>query len=460
MHCDPIVLSALVNQNSFARTMVDTGCLCYGLCDPVYATKQNLERIKIRPLQLEAFDGEKARRPILEVAVADIDLEGYKERMWFYITPLGGYDMFLGMPWIKKRNVEIDQGGNRLRIRLGPRIGPGIDGRPEVVVRSQKTAFSESKRIDPARLISAAAWMSVKNRKGGKAQVFSATMTDIDKALRVKVYTDPKTKLPRHFYGYLPVFDQKAASQLPPLRGKGIDHAIKLERKEDGTEPEVPWGPMYGMSRDELLVLRKTLTELLDKGFIRVSNSPAAAPILFVRKPGGGLRFCVDYRALNKLTRKDRYPLPLIQETLRNLTEAKWFTKLDVIAAFHRIRVAEGDEWKTAFRSRFGLYEWLVTPFGLANAPSTFQRYINWVLRDILDDYCSAYIDDIIIFSKSRKEHRRHTEEVLKRLQDAGLQCDIEKCEFEVQSTKYLGFIIEAGKGIRMDPEKVKAIQE
>ncbi len=98
------------------------------------------------------------------------------------------------------------------------------------------------------------------------------------------------------------------------------------------------------MLRDKLLVLRKTLTELLDKGFIRVSNSPAAAPILFTRKPGGGLRFCVDYRALNKLTRKDRYPLPLIQETLRSLTEAKWFTKLDVIVVFYRIRVVEGDE--------------------------------------------------------------------------------------------------------------------
>jgi transposase InsO family protein len=285
-------------------------------------------------------------------------------------------------------------------------------------------------------------------------------MADINKALRVKTHTDLRTKLPQHLLGYLPVFDRKAADKLPPLRGKGVDHAIELERKEDGTEPEVPWGPMYGMSRDELLVLRKTLTELLDKGFIRVSNSPAAAPILFVRKPGGGLRFCVDYRALNRLTRKDRYPLPLIQETLRNLTEAKWFTKLDVIAAFHRLRIAEGDEWKTAFRTRFGLFEWLVTPFGLANAPSSFQRYINWVLRDILDDFCSAYIDDIIIFSRSRKEHRRHTEEVLKRLRDAGLQCDIDKCEFEVRSTKYLGFIIEAGKGIRMDPEKVKAIQE
>src|ERR1700688_2441709 len=213
------------------------------------------------------------------------------------------------------------------------------------------------------------------------------------------------------------------------------------------------------MSRDELVVLRKTLTGLLDKQFIRVSNSPAAAPVLFVRKPGSGLRFCVDYRALNRISRKDRYPLPLIHETLRTIGKAKWFTKLDVIAAFHKIRIAEGDEWKTAFRTRYGLYEWLVTPFGLANAPSTFQKYINWTLRDYLDEFCSAYVDDVLVYSEGTlAEHREHVRKVLRRLQEAGLQLDIDKCEFEVQSTKYLGFVIEAGVGVRMDPEKVKAI--
>ncbi|KAI0992309.1 hypothetical protein K3495_g15877, partial [Podosphaera aphanis] len=214
------------------------------------------------------------------------------------------------------------------------------------------------------------------------------------------------------------------------------------------------------MSRDELLVLRKTLTELLDKGFIRVSNSPAAAPVLFVKKPGGGLRFCVDYRGLNRITRKDRYPLPLIYETLRNISKAKWFTKLDVIAAFHKIRIAEGDEWKTAFRTRYGLYEWLVTPFGLANAPSTFQKYINWTLREYLDNFCSAYVDDILIYSSgSKMEHQEHVRKVLQRLRVAGLQIDIDKCEFETKRTKYLGFIIEAGKGLQMDPEKIEAIK-
>jgi hypothetical protein len=127
------------------------------------------------------------------------------------------------------------------------------------------------------------------------------------------------------------------------------------------------------MSRDELLVLWKKLTSYLERGFICVSRSSAAAPVLFAKKPGGGLRFCVDYRALNAITHNDRYPLPLIHETLQQISKAKWFTKVDVIQPFHKIRIAKGDEWKTAFRTRFGLYEWLVTPFGLANALSTFQ---------------------------------------------------------------------------------------
>jgi hypothetical protein len=178
-----------------------------------------------------------------------------------------------------------------------------------------------------------------------------------------------------------------------------------------------------------------------------------------VKKPRGGLCFCVDYRALNAITKKDRYPLPLIHETLQRISKTKWFIKFDVPAAFYKIHIAEGDEWLIAFRTRFGLFEWLVTPFGLANAPSTFQRYINWTLRDFLDDFVTAYIDDILVFTDgSLKEHRQHVRLVLQQLREAGLQIDINKSEFEVKSTKYLGFIVEAGKGIQMDPAKIKAI--
>lgn len=132
----------------------------------------------------------------------------------------------------------------------------------------------------------------------------------------------------------------------------------------------MPWGPLYGMSREELLVLRKTLTELLDKNWIRASSSPGGAPVLFIKKPGGGLRFCVDYRGLNAITERDRYPIPLIQETLRMVSGANWLSKLDVRSAFHRLRVAKGDEWKTAFRTRFGSFEWLVTPWPSWSASS------------------------------------------------------------------------------------------
>jgi hypothetical protein len=163
---------------------------------------------------------------------------------------------------------------------------------------------------------------------------------------------------------------------------------------------------------------------------------------------------------LNAISRKDRYPLPLIHETLRTISKAKWFTKVDVIAAFHKIRIREGDEWMTAFRTRYGLYEWLVTPFGLSGAPATFQRYINWVLREYLDIFCSAYLDDVLIYSNgSLSDHRKKVKQVLAKLQDAGLQLDIDKSEFEVHSVKYLGYIVEAGKGIRVDPEKVAAIR-
>lgn len=201
------------------------------------------------------------------------------------------------------------------------------------------------------------------------------------------------------------------------------------------------------------------MTKLLDKEFIRVSKSPAAAPVLLVKKPGGGLWFCVDYHALNTITKKDCYPLPLINKTLEQIGKAKWFLKLDVIAAFHKIHIALGDEWLMAFWTWFGLFKWLVTPFGLANVPSTFQCYVNWVLQEFLDEFASAYLNNILIFTDGTlSEHQEHVHKVLGHLQDAGLQVDIDKCEFEVKTTKYLGFIIEAGKGVHMDPVKVEVI--
>jgi hypothetical protein len=448
MFCEPFAIPGFVNGIAQANIMVDSGCLSYSLCDARFARRNNLQRITVSPLGLQGFNGSKGGIAT-EVAILDLDLDGYSERVFAYITPLGNHDIFLGLPWIYKQNVIIQ--GNKRQLRIG-NDGP--------VIRSKDVQEADLAKVDTPRPVSAIAFaIQAKQTRKKTSRVFAASMADINKAIRkleARAIQPDFSKLPAQYQRFAPTFDPREANKLPPLRGPNIDHPIDLE---PGTEP--PWGPLYSMSKDELLVLRKTLSDYLEKGFIRVSNSPAAAPVLFAKKPGGGLRFCVDYRALNRITKKDRYPLPLIQETLQSLTKAKWFTKLDVIAAFHRLRIAEGEEWKTAFRTRYGLYEWLVTPFGLSNAPSSFQKYINWVLRDFLDDFCSAYIDDILIYSSgSLQDHREKVEKVLTRLQEAGLQCDLDKCEFEVKTTKYLGLIIDAGKGVRMDPDKVKAIRE
>ena len=271
-------------------------------------------------------------------------------------------------------------------------------------------------------------------------QIFSVNLADIQKALTRKEYRDPAQYAPDWLMPVINAFNRQDAKTLPPHR-KEIDHEINYD--EGKTNDDVPAMPLYQMSKDQLLVLRKTLTKLLDNGFIRVSNLPATAPVIFVKKPGGGLRFCVDYRRLNEIIRKDSYPIPCIDETLRKIAAAKYISKVDVISAFHRIRVKDGDEWKTAFNTRFGLYEWLVTLFGLTGAPATFQRYINWVLHDELDICYSAYIDDVVIYNDIQKEYRSAVLRIIRKLAHAGLQLDFDKSEFEGGIVKYLGYLIE-----------------
>ena len=176
-----------------------------------------------------------------------------------------------------------------------------------------------------------------------------------------------------------------------------------------------------------------------------------------MRKGNGKLRFCIDYRKLNEITRKDRYPLPLVEEILSRINNAKIFTKIDIRQAFHRIRVDPSSEELTTFRTRYGTFKCKVLPFGLTNGPSTYQRYMNDVLFEYLDDFCTAYLDDILIYSENVAEHEIHVKKVLQRLRDAGLQADLSKCEFSVTRTRYLGFIITT-QGIEVDPVKVAAV--
>jgi Reverse transcriptase (RNA-dependent DNA polymerase) len=199
------------------------------------------------------------------------------------------------------------------------------------------------------------------------------------------------------------------------------------------------------------------LDENLAKGFIRTSVSPVVSLVLFAKKPGGGFCFCIDYYALNTIIIKNYYPLPLIQEILTWLSKAKIYTKLDIIIVFNYIRITKKQEYLTAFNIRYGLYETLVILFGLSNVPVIFQARINKVLYLYLDIFCTAYIDDILVYSNDLTSYRQHVRLIIKALQDAGLQLDIKKYKFEVIEITYLGIIVSTDS-MRIDPTKITAI--
>ena len=261
----------------------------------------------------------------------------------------------------------------------------------------------------------------------------------------------PPTVFPGKYSEFAAVCEKKSVDSLPPHRP--YDFSIDLQ---PGKQP--PYGPIYSLTEAELCALRHYIDDNLAKGFIRHSKSPASAPILFTEKKSDkSLRLCVDYRGLNNVTVRNRYPLPLPQEIFSRLRSANFFTKLDLPNAFNLLRVKEGDEWKTAFRTRLGHFEYLVMPFGHCNSPGTFQHFINDILRPYLDTFVIVYLDDIVIYSASREEHTQHVKTVLRCLLENNLSIKLEKCSFDTQQIKFLGFVI-SPSGITMDTDKVKAV--
>ena len=237
---------------------------------------------------------------------------------------------------------------------------------------------------------------------------------------------------------------------LPPKRG--VQHEIQL--LQDAPLPNIK---MYRLSVVENEEIKRQVMELLAQGIIRPSTSPCGSPIILVPKKDGTWRMCVDFRALNKITIKNRYPLPRIDDLLDQLRNAIYFTKLDLRSGYHQVRIAEGDVWKTAFKMKQGLFEWLVMPFGLCNAPATFMRVMNEIFRPFIDNFVIVYLDDILIFSKSWDEHVKHIQKVLDALRKEKLYLKMSKCEFGKTSLIYLGYIVGNGE-LRIDPAKIEVI--
>ncbi|GKB39058.1 putative reverse transcriptase domain-containing protein [Tanacetum coccineum] len=199
--------------------------------------------------------------------------------------------------------------------------------------------------------------------------------------------------------------------------------------------------------------------ELSDKGFIRPSSSPWGAPVLFVKKKDGSFRMCIDYRELNKLTVKNRYPLPRIDDLFDQLQGSSIYSKIDLRSGYHQLRVREQDIPKTAFRTRYGHYEFQVMPFGLTNAPAVFMDLMNRVCKPYLDKFVIVFIDDILIYSKDKKEHEEHLKAILELLKKEKLYAKFSKCEFWIPKVQFLGHVIDS-RGIHVDPAKIESIKD
>ena len=238
---------------------------------------------------------------------------------------------------------------------------------------------------------------------------------------------------------------------IPPERE--IDFSIDLL---PGTQPISV--PPYRMAPAELKELKEQLKDLLEKGYIRPSTSPWGAPVLFVRKKDGSLRMCIDYRQLNKVTIKNKYPLPRIDDLFDQLQGARCFSKIDLRSGYHQVRVREKDIPKTAFRTRYGHFEFLVMSFGLTNAPAVFMDLMNSLFRPFLDLFVIVFIDDILVYSRSEDEHADHLRAVLQTLRDRKLYAKFSKCEFWLKSVAFLGHIV-SDEGIKVDTQKIEAVK-
>ncbi|KAJ1595849.1 hypothetical protein NDA14_004774 [Ustilago hordei] len=379
------------------------------------------------------------------------------------VADTADYDLILGFTELRRLKPTIQWDTGQLEFKTQeqdrpPRRPPEAARAGDLIMRRPTlhgNEFVSAERILRAALEDGPIGFMLLEEPPSSLPAFGFVPTGADKGVEMEVEVDKvvtAADIPKPYQHLQDVFDEVEADKLP----HHTEHDLHLELIEGGKPPQ---GPLYIKGPKEMSELRRYLDENLEKGFIRPSKSPARSPVLFVPKKDGGLRLCVDYRGLNEITVKNRAPLPLIEEQLFLLRKARIYTKLDLRAAYNLIRIAKGDEWKTAFGTQLGLYEYLVMPFGLANAPAHFQSFINDIFRDIIGIYVVVYLDDFLIFSDTEEAHVKHVTEVLTRLRSNRLFAKLSKCEFHTKTVEFLGYIIKP-TGIEMDPEKVRTVKE
>ncbi|GJS14306.1 reverse transcriptase domain-containing protein [Tanacetum coccineum] len=400
---DPNVVTGTFSLNDhFVTVLFDSGA-DFSFVSTKFAPLLNVKPSIVNPgYVIEVADGKKVE---VDRVIRDCKLELGSSLFSINLIPLGhgSFDVIIGMDWLSQHKAVIVCHDKVVEI-------PVEDGR---ILR-----------------------------------VHGERAVGITKALKSAKEDEPKLNdipVVREFEDVFP----EDLSGLPPQRQ--VEFRIDLV---PGATP-IAKSP-YRLAPSEMQELSGQLQELQDKGFIRPSHSPWGAPVLFVKKKDGSLRMCIDYRELNKLTVKNRYPLPRIDDLFDQLQGSRFFSKIDLRSGYHQLRVHEDDIPKTAFRTRYGHFEFTVMPFGLTNAPAVFMDLMNRVCKPYLDKFVIVFIDDILIYSKTKEDHEVHLGLVLELLRNEKLYAKFSKCEFWLQEVHFLGHVVNQN-GIHVDPSKIEA---
>ncbi|KAD4586323.1 hypothetical protein E3N88_23924 [Mikania micrantha] len=419
-----VVNGTFLINNSYASVLFDSGAdrsfVSYDFECLLGRTRTYLDK----PFNVEVADGNTVDIDTIIVGCT-VNLNDHVFPIDLIPMHLGSFDVIIGMDWLATHRAEIVCHEKYIRIPLASGETLRIFG--ETASRGLKLmSCTKAHKYLRKKCIAFLAHIVEKKEKEKRIE-------------DVPVIRD----FPEVFPDDLP--------GLPPERQ--VEFRIDLV---PGANP-VAKAP-YRLAPSELQELASQLQELTDKGFIRPSHSPWGAPVLFVKKKDGSFRMCIDYRELNKLTIKNRYPLPRIDDLFDQLQGSAWFSKIDLRSGYHQLRVHDDDIPKTAFRTRYGHYEFLVMPFGLTNAPAVFMDLMNRVCRPCLDKFVIVFIDDILIYSKTKEDHEKHLKLVLEILREERLYAKFSKCEFWLKEVQFLGHIVNE-YGVHVDPAKIDAVK-